>query len=131
MATEKKTSGSELSKPLLERVTEFMKNKLSSSIHVEDMAEESNMSTFHFARSFKKTTGHSPHKYLTTMRLEKAMELMPTAMPLVEVAAESGFSDQAHFTRVFKKHFGATPAAYRRKLKKEAKAAELKASKEK
>lgn len=112
--------GSELSKPLLKRLTDYMWGKLHSTIHVEDLASESNMSTFHFARSFKKTTGHSPHKYLTTMRLEKAMTLLPQDIPLAEVASESGFSDQAHFTRVFKKNVGVTPAAYRRKLKKSA-----------
>ncbi|MFC5050010.1 helix-turn-helix domain-containing protein [Rubritalea spongiae] len=114
------TSGSELSKPLLKRLTDYMWGKLHSPIYVEDLASESNMSTFHFARSFKKTTGHSPHKYLTTMRLEKAMTMMSTDITLAEVASESGFSDQAHFTRVFKKKMGITPAAYRRKLKKEA-----------
>lgn len=121
MKDEKKTSsGSELSKPLLKRLTDYMWGKLHSPIYVEDLASESNMSTFHFARSFKKTTGHSPHKYLTTMRLEKAVTLLATKIPLAEVASDSGFSDQAHFTRVFKKKMGITPAAYRRRLKKEA-----------
>ena len=107
MKNEKIPKGKELSKPLLKRLTDFMWAKLHSPIYVEDMATESNMSTFHFARSFKKTTGHSPHKYLTTMRLEKAMSLMPNRdMSLADVASESGFSDQAHFTRVFKKRMG-------------------------
>lgn len=121
MKEEKSTpKGSELSKPLLKRLKDYMWGKLHSTIHVEDLASESNMSTFHFARSFKKTTGHSPHKYLTSMRLEKAMTMLPQDIPLAEVASESGFSDQAHFTRVFKKNVGVTPAAYRRKLKKSA-----------
>lgn len=117
MEDSNKSKGSELSKPLLKRVTDFMKKKLHSTVNVGDMASTSNMSKFHFARSFKKTTGHSPHQYLTTMRLEKAIALLPGEMPLVEIASESGFSDQAHFTRVFKRHFGVTPAAYRRTLK--------------
>ena len=119
MKVEKSPQGRELSKPLLKRLTDYMWGKLHSPIYVEDLAEESNMSTFHFARSFKKTTGHSPHKYLTTMRLEKSLSLISEDnMSLAEIACESGFSDQAHFTRVFKKRMGATPAAYRRKLKK-------------
>lgn len=120
MKEEKTPKGTELSKPLLKRLTDYMWGKLHSPIYVEDLASESNMSTFHFARSFKKTTGHSPHKYLITMRLEKAMTLIPQDIPLAEVASESGFADQAHFTRVFKKKMGITPAAYRRKLKKSA-----------
>ena len=121
MSDVKPPQGKELSKPLLKRLTDYMWGKLHSPIYVEDMASESNMSTFHFARSFKKTTGHSPHKYLTTMRLEKSLTLMPKdGVSLADVASESGFSDQAHFTRVFKKRMGVTPAAYRRKLKKSA-----------
>ncbi|PQJ28802.1 hypothetical protein BSZ32_10060 [Rubritalea profundi] len=117
----KSPKGKELSKPLLKRLTDYMWGKLHSPIYVEDMASKSNMSTFHFARSFKKTTGHSPHKYLTTMRLEKAVSLMENDdISLADVASESGFSDQAHFTRVFKKRMGTTPAAYRKKLKKSA-----------
>ena len=122
MKNNSSSSGSELSKPLLKRLTDFMWKKLDSPIYVEDMASKSNMSTFHFARSFKKSTGHSPHQYLTTMRLEKSVTLLTAGVRIADVASASGFSDQAHYTRVFKKHYNVTPAAYRRKMKKESQA---------
>jgi len=72
------------------------------------------MSTFHFAREFKRTTGTTPHQYLIKFRVDRAKALLTgSEMPLVEVSSRSGFSHQSHFTRLFRRLTGTTPQSYR------------------
>jgi AraC family transcriptional regulator len=72
------------------------------------------MSTFHFAREFKRATGTTPHQYVVKLRVERAKQLLSKSeMPLVDVGFKSGFSHQSHFTRLFRKVTGTTPQSYR------------------
>jgi AraC family transcriptional regulator len=68
------------------------------------------LSPAHFARAFKQTIGSPPHRFLLSLRLDRARRLLerPEAQ-LSDVALGSGFADQAHFTRHFKRQFGVTP----------------------
>jgi transcriptional regulator GlxA family with amidase domain len=67
---------------------------------------------------FEEATGHTPHRYLLHLRLCHAMELIrKRSMPLVDVAAVSGFSSQSHMSLVFRRLRGATPGQMRRLLK--------------
>ena len=73
------------------------------------------MSSFYFCRSFKQSTGITPHRYVLTRRMEHAKQLLQEkTVPLVQVAHEVGFADQSQFTRVFHKIVGTTPSQYRK-----------------
>jgi AraC family transcriptional regulator len=98
----------------LNRVLACIEARLAERIQVCELAREIPMSLFHFARMFKRATGHSPHRYVTLRRMERAKELLAaTSMPIAEVARTVGFKTQAHFTGVFSQHVGTTPKAYR------------------
>ncbi|MGC1780902.1 MAG: helix-turn-helix domain-containing protein, partial [Acidobacteriaceae bacterium] len=57
----------------------------------------------------------SAYRYLILKRIEIAKALLSeTSNSLVEVAAQTGFSDQAAFTRAFANVLAATPAKWRR-----------------
>jgi AraC family transcriptional regulator len=98
----------------LKRVLSCIEIRLAEPIQVCELAREVHMSPFHFTRMFKLATGHSPHKYLTLQRVERAKELLATSdMPIAAIAAAVGYQTQAHFTGVFSRHAGATPKVYR------------------
>ena len=97
------------------RVVELLREHLDGELKLAKLAEECRLSVSHFARSFRRSFGTSPHSYLILQRVEIAKVLLSeTNSSLVEVAAQTGFSDQAAFTRVFAKLAGATPAKWRR-----------------
>jgi AraC-like DNA-binding protein len=59
--------------------------------------------------------GRAPHRYLLSLRLERARRwLERPGAGLSDVALRAGFADQAHFTRHFKREFGVTPGALQR-----------------
>jgi AraC-like DNA-binding protein len=96
------------------RVLAFIEEHLAEEITVSRLATTVHMSACHFARMFRKAAGEPPHTYLTRRRMKRAKELLRnTDLPLVEVAANSGFQTQGHFTEVFHKHAGVTPRTYR------------------
>jgi AraC family transcriptional regulator len=107
------TSGG-LSPNKLRRVTDFITENFSSDISLGELAHVAGMSSFHFAREFKKATGTTPHQYLIKFRVDQAKSLLADPdLPLVEVGLRAGFSHQSHFTRLFRRITGTTPHLYR------------------
>jgi AraC family transcriptional regulator len=97
------------------RVVELLQQHLDGQIKLTTLAGECRLSVSHFARSFRKSFGTSPHRYLILRRVEIAKTLLTgTKHSLVEIAAQTGFSDQAALTRTFSAIVGATPAKWRR-----------------
>ena len=98
----------------LKRVQAFIEHHMSEVLHIDRLASEVQLSPFHFARMFKLTTGQPPHLYVSIERVQRAKSLLrDTVIPLIEVAASTGFRTQGHFTSVFRRYSGLTPRAFR------------------
>ena len=104
-----------LSPRALSRLRDYIESHLDHSLHIEDMAKQCNLSSFHFARSFQVSMGLSPHQYLLKRRIVKARSLLSEKESnIAAVAQDCGFSSQSHFTAHFKKETGLTPAKFRK-----------------
>lgn len=101
--------------PSIAEAIEFMRENLEHSISLVDIARAINRSPSHFARQFRNEIGVPPHRYLVSLRIERAQVLLErTRTSIAEIAFECGFSHQEHLTRFFQRRLGTTPAAYRR-----------------
>ena len=108
------SSSSSLSTTLSEAVDYMMAN-IDGAINLSDIAQATNRSPSHVARMFRTELGMPPHRYLISLRVDKARRLLEkTSMSIAEIAYECGFSHQEHLTRLFRRHCATTPAAYRR-----------------
>jgi AraC-like DNA-binding protein len=97
------------------RVVDLFHEHLDGELKLETLASECGISVSHFARSFRRSFGISAHRYLILKRVEIAKALLSeTNISLVEVAAQTGFSDQAALTRAFANVVGETAAKWRR-----------------
>ena len=97
------------------RARDMLDANLDGSLALKDLAAECGLSTSHFSRAFRMSTGVAPHQWLLRRRVAVAKTLMEDRkLPLAEVALSAGFADQSHFTRVFSKMVGASPNAWRR-----------------
>jgi AraC family transcriptional regulator len=98
----------------LQLVLRFIEANYDRDLSLAELSSAAGMSTFHFSREFKKTTGKTPHQYLIKFRIDRAKTLLSQSdMPLIEVGLRSGFSHQSHFTRLFHRLTGTTPQAFR------------------
>jgi AraC-like DNA-binding protein len=66
----------------------------------------------HLVRSFTRTFGIAPHRYVIARRIDAARARLLDGEPAADVAVGVGFHDQAHLTRHFRRHVGTTPARF-------------------
>ena len=98
----------------LRRALDHISANLEEEITLVQLAKVTGVSVFHFARTFTRAMGVSPSRYISRMRLEKAMaEIAAGKLSLAEIAFKAGFSSQASFTRAFNRVTGLTPGEYR------------------
>jgi len=97
------------------RAEDTLAANLEGDISLADLANDCGLSTSHFSRAFRQSTGVSPHQWLLQRRVDQAKSLLPNrSLSLSEIALACGFSDQSHFTRVFTRLVGIGPGAWRR-----------------
>ena len=102
----------------LKRAQEYMLEHMDGDLGVDDLAAAAGLSPVYFARKFKLRTGSPPHRYLRSLRVKRAKELLRNdCMSIAEVALICGFCHQQHMTKVFRTECGETPAAFRRSTK--------------
>jgi AraC family transcriptional regulator len=105
-----------LSPSALRKSIDYMHGHLHSAIYLKDLARETGISTAHYARMFRQSTGITPHQYLLRQRVERARDLIENQpMRLAEVALTCGFADQQHMARVFRQMTGLSPKAFRKR----------------
>src|SRR5579864_4702131 len=98
----------------LRRIKELVHAKMEDDLSLDDMAQSVGLSTAHFARMFRKSTGETPHQFVLGQRLERAKAMLraPDARVL-DVALACGFKTQQHFAQVFRGVWGVSPTEYR------------------
>ena len=102
----------------IKEILVYINNNLSHPLTLTELANEALVSTSHFSRVFKQTTGMGLTIYLNHKRVIKAKELLLKTNQKVSFIAEMcGFESITHFHRIFKKYMEMTPATYRKENK--------------
>lgn len=97
------------------RVIAHIEANLAAAIQAKDLAALVSLSTSHFFRGFKASTGMTPFEYVAQRRVELARKLMRTTNdPLSHIAVQCGLCDQSHLCRLFRRLVGQSPHAWRR-----------------
>jgi AraC-like DNA-binding protein len=101
---------------IIYKIQKYLDENFLRDISLDDMAQTTQLTSFHVLRLFKKNFGLTPHAYILNKKIHKAKELLKTDMLLIDIAIECGFFDQSHFNKSFKKVFQITPKEYRKNL---------------
>jgi AraC family transcriptional regulator len=101
----------------LRRIKELVHAKIEDDLSLDEMAQSVGLSTAHFARMFRKSTGETPHQFVLRQRIERAKAMLraPNARVL-DVAVACGFKTQQHFAQVFRDVWGVSPTDYRQDI---------------
>ena len=85
---------------------------------VRRLARVSGVSEAHFARSFKDAFGAPPHRYLLTLRIERAKAMLRDSdLPITEIAYATGWKSLGTFGRTFRDVTGESPGDLRAREK--------------
>lgn len=83
---------------------------------VNSVAERVNVSPGYLSSIFKKEYGQGIHEYMTSLRIERACEmLIHTEKGIGTIGVEVGYPNPYHFSMNFKKYTNMNPTEYRRK----------------
>jgi len=123
-----KGSAIEIKKIAINITDEAFLNKVVKSIHenledeefnIDALAELLNMSRSQFYRKIKALTNQSLLDFVTTIRMNKALEyLLSGEYNISETAYKVGYSMSSNFTRTFTRHFGVSPSKYIESIRK-------------
>jgi AraC family transcriptional regulator len=99
----------------LKLLTEYMKSHITSDLSLAELAALVSRSPYHFARAFKASMGVPPHRYVMTLRVDLAKELLAAGpLSIAQIAHACGFASSQHMATTFRRLVGTTPTAYKR-----------------
>ena len=102
----------------LARIRRWMGEHLAAEISVSDLARLVNLGPRQFCRRFCASTGSTPARTLSLMRLDAASTLLATTdRSITVIAIDCGFSQPQHLATAFKRQFGLTPGGFRAAIK--------------
>lgn len=97
-------------------VLDYMHANLARKIQLDELAAIARVSRSQFTRSFRASTGKSPHAFLLELRIQRAQDMIRNhgrELPLQEIAEQCGFVDQSHMSKHFRQVTGVSPAVFR------------------
>lgn len=107
-----------LSRRSLTRVTQYIRERISSDLSLMELAAVAEMSPSHFKTLFRRSVGMPVHQYVVRRRVEYATELLQRAeaTSLADVALQAGFANQSHLARCMRRIVGMSPGQLRSAL---------------
>jgi AraC family transcriptional regulator len=87
---------------------------LDQDLSLDLLADEVQLSKYHFHQLFRRVTGETPKSYVDRLRLERAaLQLRIRQATVLEIALECGYRNPETFSRAFRAHFALSPRDYR------------------
>ena len=83
-------------------------------ISLEALAGKIGVTSVYLTQCFKRSQGMPLYRYQTQLRLARALDRLPEADDITELALDLGFSSHSHFTAAFRAGVGVTPSHFRR-----------------
>ena len=100
-------------RPVEQAIQHLIQRPLSAG-SLKEVAARYRVSREHLSRCFQEQVGEPPHTYLARLRGQRALQLLhTTALPLREIAEQTGHSGPHHLNRRVRDLTGLTPTAYR------------------
>jgi len=98
----------------VEAVITYIHNHLDEELTLERLSTYAAYSPYHFSRVFKAHVGLPPHYYISSIRLQKAKDLLlQTNFSIRDIGLEIGQQSLGTFTTRFTERVGMTPSQFR------------------
>jgi AraC-like DNA-binding protein len=103
---------------LIRRTKEFLAAEFSQRVRLIDVARAVHVSPAYLTDVFRRVEGLPVHRYLTRLRLARALVDLPHTSDLTALAIDLGFSSHSHFSFAFRRAFGITPSQFRERARR-------------
>ncbi len=113
MEQEKHIAKAETKNKAVSMVLDYIHSNYDRDIGLSDLAQAADLTPAYLCNLFKECVGMSYIKYLTSVRLDRAKQMLQSGEKAMRVSEKVGYSDYHYFCRVFKKCTGMTPNEYK------------------
>lgn len=98
----------------IQAAIDYIEENLHNDFSIRDLAQQAQMSQWHFQRVFHASAGETVKAYIRSRRLSHAARaLLETDLNILQIALEAGFDSNEAFTRAFRQQFALTPRQFR------------------
>lgn len=102
---------------VIDQIVSYLKLNFDKDINLNTIADVFNKNNCYLSVLFKKEIGINFNDYLTSLRIEKAKELlMQDDLNIQELSLKVGYPNSKHFSSVFKSVTGVSPKQYRERI---------------
>ncbi len=96
----------------IEKCIEFIEDHIKEDITIEEIANQSGYSLYHFCRVFSLCKGISVMEYIRGRRLALAATELFKGRIILDIAFDYGFETPSGFAKAFRKAYGYSPTQY-------------------
>lgn len=101
----------------LDQILQILHRTYSEPLNLQTIASQTAMSKEGCCRFFKRMTGQTLSQYLENYRVSQSLNLLSDGkLPILQIAAQVGFSNAGRFSAAFQKRMGCTPRQYSQRL---------------
>lgn len=112
--TERHEEGKQL-EPMMVEASSLIRKRAFETFDLKEIAGHLGISPVRLSQKFKSSFGQTPIQYLTSIRMEKAKQLLlETTMTLEQISECLGYQNGYYLNHLFMKHMGVSPSAYRK-----------------
>ncbi|WP_431028894.1 helix-turn-helix transcriptional regulator [Lysinibacillus sp. LZ02] len=101
---------------LVNKSEDYIESHLSEKISLDDLANNANMSKYHFHRLFRKYNNETVKQFVTRIKVERSGIFLAVRndLSITDIALRYGYNDASTFNKAFKKYIGMSPLEYRK-----------------
>ncbi|WP_199811638.1 helix-turn-helix domain-containing protein [Streptomyces sp. NRRL S-340] len=98
----------------IERAIEYIWERYSEPVSLDELSKSALLSRFHFARTFRDITGVTPGRFLSAVRIHQAKRLLVnTTRTITDISSAVGYQSLGSFTNYFTQSVGMPPSQFR------------------
>ncbi len=98
---------------IIQQAKAYICANLHTSLTLEQVAKQINLSQGYFSNLFKKVAGISFQQFVMHEKMEKAKTMLIEGLQVQEIAMELGYEHRRYFSEVFKKYTDMTPSEFK------------------
>ncbi len=95
---------------VIEQIREYVGTNYMNDVTIAEIGRRFDISPSYISRIFREKTGEKYIDFVTSTRMQKAMELLQTGLPVKDVAERVGYVSEKHFSRTFRKYYDCLPS---------------------
>lgn len=100
---------------VITQIKEYIQENYNKELSLNEIARSFYLNPYYLSQLFKKKTGMTYQNYVTSLRVEKAKQLLwEEKHKVYEISEMVGYSDTAYFSKVFEKNVGCRPSEYKK-----------------